>query len=782
MMPVTETSSSGPYAQAAQTYWQCGWRGILPLPAGRKKPVPAGYTGQNGHDPSFPDIWAWMETEGAGNIALRMPHNVIGIDVDDYGDKQGAATLAAHESMYGPLPATWRSTSRDTRAGGIRLYQAPPGLAWPGELDGGGVEIIQRRHRYAVVAPSTHPEGGTYRWYTPDGAPSIAPPAVHQLPALPERWVDGLTSGQPAAASTKVGNVDEQAAIAWLAGRPGAQDPPCPVMQAVLDDYLDSTQSAHGAMNTAVLTAVRYAEGGHPGVIATIINIRKRFVQKVTSPLHTLPRSPGEAAAEYRRSLTGAVGICLGDPGPATCDCHGQLTTAIINTANPASDDSTSDNPADDPTSDDPTSDDRYKFQRGDTFILDAPDTPPALWGDGDNILWAKGESLLIAGPPGVGKTTLTGQLVKARLGIGSGKVLGHPVKPTASRVLYMAMDRPAQIGRSLRRQFQPNHRTILAEKLMVWVGPPPIDVARNPHILKGLAELVGADTIIIDSLKDAAIGLTEDETGAGYNRARQTCLTAGIEVLELHHMVKRGPDGRKPNTLADVYGSMHITSGAGSVLVLWGSAGDLVLELLHLKQPMADCGPMQVQHDHDTGTTTIVSGTDVLSLVAAAGRAGVSAREVAQAMFQADEVTRNQKQKATRTLQRLVNQGHLESFDGPEYHGQPTLLYRAVAGGFEGTREGTRPFSAPEGTRVHRGYADDVSPSPEGTREGTEGTHVEGTRSDTPLRGVAYAPASAQVRTLTACADCGRTVDLEELTASGTCDDCKGRAEWWQR
>src|SRR5690606_7834282 len=39
---------------------------------------------------------------------------------------------------------------------------------------------------------SLHPEGLTYTWYGPDGAPSTAP-RVDDLPELPQSWVDGLT-------------------------------------------------------------------------------------------------------------------------------------------------------------------------------------------------------------------------------------------------------------------------------------------------------------------------------------------------------------------------------------------------------------------------------------------------------------------------------------------------------------------------------------------------------------------------------------------------------------
>ena len=56
------------------------------------------------------------------------------------------------------------------------------------------------------------------------------------------------------------------------------------------------------------------------------------------------------------------------------------------------------------------------------------PDTVPALWGDGTEVLWAEDESLMIAGPMGLGKTTLAVLLMHAQLGVGDGTVLGLPV------------------------------------------------------------------------------------------------------------------------------------------------------------------------------------------------------------------------------------------------------------------------------------------------------------------------------------------------------------------
>ena len=299
----------------------------------------------------------------------------------------------------------------------------------------------------------------------------------------------------------------------------------------------------------------------------------------------------------------------------------------------------------------------RPLFVTGGRFVLDAPDTVPAIWGEGDRVLWAEGESLVIAGPPGVGKTTLSGQVLRGRL-IGE-TVLGLPVQPTAKRVLYLAMDRPRQIARAIRRTLGDLERDLLDDRLVVWQGPPPVDVARHPEVLVGLAVTADADTVFVDALKDAAVGLSDDDVGAGYNRARQMLLAAGVELVENHHTVKRGANGGKPTSLADLYGSTWIASGAGSVVLLHGDAGDPVVELRHLKQPAAEVGPWKVQHDHEAGRSTIVGEVD-LAAIACQRPGGITAKEAAVVLFGTDKPTTSQVEKARRRLKRLARDGHL--------------------------------------------------------------------------------------------------------------------------
>ena len=94
----------------------------------------------------------------------------------------------------------------------------------------------------------------------------------------------------------------------------------------------------------------------------------------------------------------------------------------------------------------------------------------------------------------------------------------------------------------------------------------------------------------------------------------------SGIQWVGLHHPRKQGNDGSKRvNSLDDIYGSGWLTKGTGSVVSLWGDAGDRVVELLHLKQPADTVGPLTVL---TTGTAV-----GVLLGVVAVAQLGVALR-----------------------------------------------------------------------------------------------------------------------------------------------------------
>ena len=49
----------------------------------------------------------------------------------------------------------------------------------------------------------------------------------------------------------------------------------------------------------------------------------------------------------------------------------------------------------------------RQRLVNGATFVLSESAVVDAVWGEGDRVLWAAGEGLLVVGPTGVGKTTM---------------------------------------------------------------------------------------------------------------------------------------------------------------------------------------------------------------------------------------------------------------------------------------------------------------------------------------------------------------------------------------
>lgn len=223
-------------------YLEAGW---LPIPVEhRKKKLKdlsakgLRYTGRKNPWPD--DVPGFVgeiiaAAKPTDNIAIWCPDGVIGIDVDDYvdadgKDHQGGQTLRRLEKQLGALPKTWVSSARVDGTSGIRWYQIPTGLAWPGKA-GTGIDIVSRGYRYAIVWPSYHPEtGGIYKWFGPDEVvgggygyhsekyqndeiadqlvyrrfKSNKPlerrgtkiPRIKNLTALPDKWVDYLTKNR----------------------------------------------------------------------------------------------------------------------------------------------------------------------------------------------------------------------------------------------------------------------------------------------------------------------------------------------------------------------------------------------------------------------------------------------------------------------------------------------------------------------------------------------------------------------------------------------------------
>jgi hypothetical protein len=319
------------YARGATLHREAGWHAPLPIPPGAKYPPPKGYTGHQGRWPDDEQIATWaQERPPLSNVGLRVNHGLIGIDVDAYDAKAGGRTLKEAESLWGPLPATYRSSSRIAdEVSGIRVFQVPVGEFFRSviefkDLGRGDIEVIQPHHRYVTAWPSIHPKTAQrYRWFAPDGTllPAGEAPRVADLPELPEAWVtalakdsvreeffDGSAPNRPRASDAVV---DEQVYDRLMQltdnGVPdavvGAR------LQKALLELTGGAGSRYDHTRDNVAALMRMHHSGRVGVPSALSELFNAYVLEVTD---TRPRKVAEA--EFWRFTEGAALLIAATP------------------------------------------------------------------------------------------------------------------------------------------------------------------------------------------------------------------------------------------------------------------------------------------------------------------------------------------------------------------------------------------------------------------------------------------------------------------------------------
>ena len=307
-MSTTATLSS--FAETARAARALGWDSVLPLPHGQKFSPPIGYTGAEAKIPTDEDYAAWDAQAGEHfNIAVVMPENVAGLDIDVRDGKRGDALLAEMSARLGDLPPTYSITARGAdSASRIYLYRRHRTGRLRGFLGGpaDGGEVIQHAHRYIVGPGSLHPEGGTYTVYDPSGQPIEGLPAVADLALLSDAWEDDLAAANARATS------DE--AAEFIGGLPGGdydED-----TQALLDEFacrlndedgwgrFTDCDSSQAAMLRVTMDLAIAGACGAPGVPMALAAAEDMFVTYRASR----GDSVRDAAGAWRRALAGAIG------------------------------------------------------------------------------------------------------------------------------------------------------------------------------------------------------------------------------------------------------------------------------------------------------------------------------------------------------------------------------------------------------------------------------------------------------------------------------------------
>jgi hypothetical protein len=528
-LPGIDTRARGPYADAALVYYRAGW---APIPVrGKARPV-AGFTGKDGAVPSLADITVWSENGfGGWNIGVRLPEHVIGIDMDCYDGKAGAATIADRDARWGKLPPTPCSTSR-TDGSRIRFYHVPEGLAWPGDLgQGSGVEIIQRGHRYAVVWPSIHPTtGAIYTWYDAAGEEVDGPPLLDSLAELAAGWVAGLSGGE--ASSPPVGEQGTAERATHSSASAGKYAGPIP----------------HGSRHTALVSLA-----GHlrridlPFEQATVL-ILARLADCAQPPVAPTPVTESEAIEKlrdvYQRYSPRGVPDSLVDDGawpdqPGSERASGQRTVTLT----PAS---------------------SIKIR-------------PVMWLWKDRL--PMGSLALLGGREGIGKSLvaydLTADITRGRLpGIHAGTPRSVIIAATEDSWAHTIVPRLMAAGADLDRVFRIDVTT--SEGVNTALSLPRDLAALEAQVTTHDVALVVLDPLMsrldatLDTHKDAEVRLALEPLVALADRCRAA-------VLGLIHVNKSG--GTDPLNL--IMGSRAFAAVARAVLFVVTDPDDASVRLL---------------------------------------------------------------------------------------------------------------------------------------------------------------------------------------------------------
>jgi hypothetical protein len=200
--------------RAALTYAQRFVWAVLPIVPGTK--VPHGRFVRHGFQDATRDpnqIERWWTADPRASVAVACaPSGLVVLDIDPRNG--GDETFGRLELELGALPETPRVL---TPSGGQHLYFVDSVGSYVGAA-GDGVDV--KSSGYVLAPPSTHPNGGAYRWDVG------AHPLETAVGELPDRWLRHVTTPKARSAVLPSSGIDARdsflgvafEAMGWLGG------------------------------------------------------------------------------------------------------------------------------------------------------------------------------------------------------------------------------------------------------------------------------------------------------------------------------------------------------------------------------------------------------------------------------------------------------------------------------------------------------------------------------------------------------------------------------------
>ena len=321
-------NSVAPFRNYARKYREKGWD-IVPLPFRQKSSPPENFTGGTGGRNRFAteaELEAWLADKQweKGNIAVRVgrmvevdgeQYEVLGIDVDDYGSKNGYNNLCGLEDALGKFPDTWISSARVDCRSGIRWVLVPYGYEYRGQA-ADNIDVIQHTHRYGVVFPSWNPDSkAQYYWYAPGSVPNGTDfagdiPDVKDLALLPKAWFDHVRKGFRSNDPTATAQGSTRELQKWFEDNCGEPDTLCRTVSRALANKTKALQEGtdhHDPLILGHMNLFLLAVEGHTGWRKAVVQFEKSWLKKLEDEGDDANRNLWVAKSELARSRDGAM-------------------------------------------------------------------------------------------------------------------------------------------------------------------------------------------------------------------------------------------------------------------------------------------------------------------------------------------------------------------------------------------------------------------------------------------------------------------------------------------